>query len=199
MMRLFHSAACCLLIFTAAAQSQTPDSEGVGSVLTALNDPVMRGSVFAENAEGRLQLEGLLGARVYPLDAVRAVPRDGAPAPLSAPGVIFYEPSAEPQTIVLPVAPAGRRLWISSAGSPSGARPPHIWSREIHFVTPDVAVVDAVVDHPATGFANFQTVDGQSAERGQSVVRRAESADVVLVMVKQEGDWRISVVRQAQR
>ncbi|HUB83107.1 MAG TPA: hypothetical protein VMB03_30110 [Bryobacteraceae bacterium] len=174
---------CCLLLAVAGWANETSALDSVKSTVAALNDPAARGSLFTSDASGRFQLEGLLSSpgtpnRALP-DVVRLVPERNPTV------VISHEPLGEAQIVI--ATPA-----VYFNGVPRSPKPPHIASRGVRFVTSNVAVVDAVVDNPAQGFANFQPL------LAGSVNQRAAAVDVVLILVKQGGNWLVSVARVAK-
>jgi hypothetical protein len=81
-------------------------------------------------------------------------------------------------------------LWLAPIGNPrTDASAPHIASRHIQFVTADVASVDAVIDNPAPSFENLP------APGGEWFPKIAAATGLVLIMVREEGTWRVATVR----
>ena len=176
---------CCLVLAVGAWANEASDLDSVRSTVAALNDPAVRGSLFTLDANGRLQLEALLGSNGAPYVVF---PNTVMPVPDQNPTVVIsHEPMGEAQIVIPPLAPYFNGVPRATA------KPPHITARSVRFVTSDVAVVDAVVDNPAQGFANFQAVDAGSS------TKRAATADVVLILVKEGGDWLVSVARLAKQ
>jgi len=176
-----------LVLAVGAWGNEASDLVSVQSTVAALNDPAARASLFTLDANGRPQLEGLL-ASPGALGPYRVFPNTVMPVPDQNPTVVIsHEPMGEAQIVMPPLAPYFNGVPRATT------KPPHITTRSVRFVTSDVAVVDAVVDNPAQGFANFQAVDGGSS------TKRAATADVVLILVKQGGDWLVSVARLAKQ
>ena len=191
-MRILRGAAVgfsCLLAAAATGRAQTSDYDAVESALAALNNPAARASLFTPDADGRLLLEGLLGAPAATLHA-QAVPllEDSAAAVLRAPGlsvelVISSEPMGEAQLVPI-------NLWLAPITIPRTSAPsPHLISHHIRFITADVASIDAVIENPAQSFENLQSAGGDL------VLKRPASTELVLIMVKEDGNWRVAMAR----
>jgi len=173
----------CLGLAVGTWANQASDVDSVKSAVAALNDPAARASLFTLDANGRPQLEALLAT---PGGPYQLFPNTVMPVPdQNLTVIISHEPMGEAQIVMPPLAP-----YVNVLARPA-TKPPHITARGVRFVTSDVAVVDAVIDNPVQGFANFQTADA-------GVNKRAATAEVVLILVKQGGDWLVSVARLAK-
>ena len=202
-MRILREAAlgvgCILILATIGRANDPSDYEAVESAVAALNNPAIRPLLFANGVDGRLLLEGLL--------EVPATSGPGQASPYSegdsatvvrVPGLglelqVSHEPLGEAQIMpsrsLVPIAAVGSGFFGVEGNPRAGIRSPRIASRHVRFVTADVALVDAVIENPMSGFANLQSVGGER------VSERATSARLVLIMVKEEGSWRVAVAR----
>jgi len=197
---------CSLILFAASGWAgELSDYTAVESAVAGLNNRTTRAALFTKDADGRAMLEQLLRPRV-PLGLQAPVPmpvdtESTEPTIVRVPGLslelaISHEPMGEAQLRPIPWPPVQGFYGLPTGFGPAG--PTNIISRNIRFITPDVAVVDASIQARPPSPVRFSTPD---LARVETPIRTLDEdvplTDVVLVMVKSDGRWLVAVARRA--